>query len=312
MKYYMAPLEGITGYLYRNTYHKHFEPLDKYFTPFISPNQKKICRTRERNDILPEHNEGMNVVPQILTNRADMFLKTVDYLKEYGYEEVNLNIGCPVGTVVSKKKGAGFLSELDDLKRFLSEIYEGTDVKISIKTRIGMENPEEFEQIVDIYNQFPLHELIIHPRTREDYYKNTPHMESFTYGYERSNTEVCYNGDIFTKEKYDEIANHYAELSSVMLGRGILRYPGIVDYIQKGTIMKRETLKNFHDDLYFQYKEHLYGEKNVLFKMKEIWSYMIHSFERDPKMEKRIRKAQHLTEYNDIIRELFSSYPLIY
>ena len=125
MKYYMAPLEGITGHIYRTTYAKYFGGIDKYFSPFISPNQKKICRTREKKDILPENNAGLYLVPQIMTNQAEMFLQTVEYLQQFGYNEVNLNLGCPAATVVSRKKGSGFLTEPKKLESFLKEIYEG-------------------------------------------------------------------------------------------------------------------------------------------------------------------------------------------
>lgn len=311
MKYYMAPLEGITGYIFRTTYHKYFGGIDKYFTPFISPNQKKICRTREKKDILPENNEGMNVVPQILTNNSEMFLKTVDYLKDYGYREVNLNLGCPVGTVVSKKKGAGFLSDPGRLRSFLDDIFSHCDIQISVKTRIGMEDPEEFESLIRIFNQFPIFELIIHPRIREDYYKNQPNMKVFSYGYEKSNTKVCYNGDLFTKEKVDAVIKKYPELDAVMFGRGILRYPGLIPYIREGAVMEKEKLRGFHDHIYGRYQENLYGDKTVLFKMKELWSYMIHSFEYDSKIEKKIKKSQKQSEYDIAVRELFSNYRLI-
>ncbi len=311
MKYYMAPLEGITGYIFRTTYHKYFGGIDKYFTPFISPNQKKICRTREKKDILPENNEGMNVIPQILTNNSEMFLKTVDYLKDYGYREVNLNLGCPVGTVVSKKKGAGFLSDPGRLQSFLDDIFSHCDIQISVKTRIGMEDPEEFESLIRIFNQFPIFELIIHPRIREDYYKNQPNMKAFSYGYDKSNAKVCYNGDLFTKEKVDAVIKKYPELDAVMFGRGILRYPGLIPYIREGTVMEKEKLRGFHDHIYGRYQENLYGDKTVLFKMKELWSYMIHSFEYDPKIEKKIKKSQKQSEYDIAVRELFSNYRLI-
>lgn len=311
MKYYMAPLEGITGYIFRTAYHKYFGGIDKYFTPFISPNQKKICRTREKKDILPENNEGMNVVPQILTNHSEMFIKTVDYLKDHGYREVNLNLGCPVGTVVSKKKGAGFLSDPDHLRLFLDDIFSHCDVLISVKTRIGMEDPQEFRSIMGIFNAFPIHELIIHPRTREDYYKNKPNMKAFLYGYETSSTSVCYNGDLFTKEKVDDVIREYPDLDSVMLGRGILRYPGLISYIREGIVMEKDKLREFHDYIYERYCENLYGDKTVLFKMKELWSYMIHSFEYDPKIEKKIKKSQKRSEYDTAVKELFSEYQLI-
>ena len=310
MKYYMAPLEGITGYIFRNTYHEYFGGIDKYFTPFISPNQKKICRTREKNDILPEHNEGMNVVPQILTNCAQLFVDTVDYLKKYNYHEVNLNLGCPVETVVSKKKGAGFLAEKDALRDFLDEIFSSCDVKISIKTRIGVERAEEFEELLDIFNRFPIHELIIHPRTREDYYKNKPDLETFSYGYENSSAKVCYNGDIFTDEDFQKIMQRFPDLDLVMLGRGILRYPGIIGLLKDGSRMEKEQFRNFHNDLYHKYKENLYGDKTVLFKMKELWSYMIYSFDYDSKIEKKIKKAQRISEYESAVRKLFSKYTL--
>lgn len=310
MKFYLAPLEGITGYIYRSTYYKYFGEIDKYFTPFISPNKKKICRTREKNDILPENNAGMYVVPQILTNHAEAFLNTVHYLQDYGYEEVNLNLGCPVGTVVSKGKGAGFLAYPDELRTFFDEIFCHVDIKISVKTRIGMSHADEFALLLDIFNEFPLHELIIHPRTREDYYKHIPNWESFAYGYERSRAGVCYNGDLYTKGDFELLVNQFPQLEKVMFGRGILRCPGIISSIKYGLEMKKEQLHGFHDELYERYKETLPGEKPVLCKMKELWSYLIHSFEYDAKIEKKLKKSQKCAEYDSIIQRLFSEYDL--
>lgn len=310
MKYYLAPLEGITGYIYRSTYHKYFGGIDKYFTPFISPNKKRICRTREKNDILPENNSGMYIVPQILTNHAEAFIKTVQYLQDYGYGEVNLNLGCPVGTVVSKKKGAGFLSQPEELRAFFDSVFSQVNVKVSVKTRIGMERADEFERLIEIFNEFPIHELIIHPRTREDYYNNVPDLDAFSYGYETSRWTVCYNGDIVTKQDYESIVKRFPDLKEVMLGRGILRNPGIIRFMKDDTVMKKDELQAFHDDLYERYKETLYGDKTVLFKMKELWSYLIHSFVYDAKIEKKIKKAQKLIEYELIVRELFSNYEL--
>ena len=173
MKYYFAPMEGITGYIYRNVHHRFFPGMDKYFSPFISPGTKKTMTPKELRDILPENNQDYTLIPQILTNRSGDFLRLCRDLKEYGYKEVNLNLGCPSGTVVAKKKGAGFLEYPNELDRFLEEIFAGTDLKISIKTRIGKDDPEEFEKLLEIYNKYPLEELIIHPRVQTDYYKNS-------------------------------------------------------------------------------------------------------------------------------------------
>lgn len=311
MKYYMAPLEGITGHIYRTTYAKYFGNIDKYFSPFISPNQKKICRTREKKDILPENNAGCFLVPQIMTNQAEMFLQTVEYLQQFGYTEVNLNLGCPAATVVSRKKGSGFLTEPKKLESFLKEIYEGTDVKISIKTRIGYESAEEFPILLSIFNQFPIYELIIHPRTREDFYQNTPNMQAFSYAEKQSKNILCYNGDLFCKKDYHTLVDNYPSLSRVMLGRGILQNPAIISSLKGETLPEKEKIKEFVKELCARYQTELYGERPVLFKMKELWHYLIQSFEADEKIKKRIKKSQTISEYTLVVEELFSKYQYI-
>ena len=154
MKYYLAPMEGITGYIYRNSYAKFFPSFDKYFTPFIIPNESKSLKTKELIDVQPENNKGLNIVPQILTNDAEGFIITANKLKQLGYNEINLNLGCPSGTVVGKGRGAGFLANRDELDKFLDEIFKIDNMKISIKTRIGKDRPEEFYELIKIYNNF--------------------------------------------------------------------------------------------------------------------------------------------------------------
>ena len=144
MQYYFAPMEGITGYIYRNVHHRFFPGIDKYFSPFLSPGTKKTMTPKELRDILPENNQSYTLIPQILTNRSEDFLRLCRDLKEYGYKEVNLNLGCPSGTVVSKKKGAGFLEYPNELDRFLGEIFGETDLEISIKTRMSRKSLRNF------------------------------------------------------------------------------------------------------------------------------------------------------------------------
>ena len=198
MRLYLAPLEGITGWIFRSAVHECFGGFDKYFVPFIRPNQMGHFSAREKKDILPEHNEGMYTVPQILTNRPEDFIRTAHKLREYGYEEINLNLGCPSKTVVTKGRGAGFLADPDRLDAFLDEVFEKCAVRISVKTRLGMDEPEEFCYLLEIYNKYPMEELIIHPRVQKDFYKNTPDLKVFAEALAKSRNPVCYNGDIFT------------------------------------------------------------------------------------------------------------------
>ena len=205
MKLYLAPLEGITSYIYRKALYQCFDGFDKYFIPFIRAKQNLNFSGREKKDISPENNSGMYAVPQILTRNADDFLRTANQLKEYGYQEVNLNLGCPSKTVVTKGCGAGFLARPDELEQFLDRIYSKTDMKISVKTRLGMENAEEFPRLMEIYNRFPMEELIIHPRVQKDFYKNTPNLEAFGEALAISKNPVCYNGDIFSADDFKRI-----------------------------------------------------------------------------------------------------------
>ena len=313
MKYYMAPMEGLTGYIYRNAYHACYHPMDKYFTPFLSPKANSSLSFRELNDILPEHNQGMYVVPQILTNQAEDFIRTAKELQEYGYSEINLNLGCPSGTVVSKYKGAGFLGLPDSLDRFLDEVcgkMEGMGMELSVKTRLGLVSPDEFTGLLEIYNRYPLKELILHPRVRTDYYKNTPNMPAFGSGFDGSRAPVCYNGDIFTVSGYETLCGDYPELDRVMLGRGIISNPGLLDRIAAGADSGgagtgKETLRQFHQMIYEGYRTIMSGDRNVLFKMKELWTCMIQIFSDNGKYIKRIKKSQRLEEYEATAAAVF-------
>lgn len=305
MKFYFAPLEGISGYVYRRAYHTYFGQVDKYFIPFIKPNQFGHLSSREKNDILPEHNKGMYAVPQILTNSAEDFIGTAEKLRAYGYKEVNLNLGCPSKTVVTKGRGSGFLAYPDQLNRFLEEIFEQTDMRISIKTRIGMDSPDEFEGLLHIYNQYPLEELIIHPRLQSDMYRNTPNWEVFGEALAKCRCSVCYNGDIFTVRDYNRFTEQFPEVDRVMLGRGILSDPGLVCAIRQGSVIDKGTLKAFHDRIYGDYQEVLSGDKTILFKMKEFWFYLAPLFTDHEKYGKKIKKSEKLTAYEKVVDALF-------
>lgn len=311
MKYYLAPMEGITGFIYRNAYEKFFHNIDKYFTPFIVANKSKSLKTKELRDVLPENNKCMNIVPQILTNDSEDFIITSKRLQQLGYNEVNLNLGCPSGTVVSKNRGSGFLALRDELDKFLEEIFTLENMKISIKTRIGKDNPEEFYELIKIYNKYPLEELIIHPRTRNDFYGNKPNLDVFKDALSLSKAEVCYNGDIFTVDNYNNLVNKFPKVRKIMLGRGILANPGLIGEIKDGTFIDKKVLREFHDEILNNYIELFKEEKNAIFRMKELWGYMIYIFSDNKKYAKKIKKAQKLKEYNEAVSSLFQEQEII-
>ena len=310
MQFYFAPMEGITGHIYRKAFQQHFPTPDKYFTPFISPDGNKILRNKEKRDVLPENNPGMQVVPQIITNRADYFLMAAEYLKsEYGYTEVNLNLGCPSGTVVTKGKGSGFLSRLEGLERFFDEVFEKSSLDVSVKTRVGRNDDTDWEQILALFRKFPIKELTVHPRIQKDFYKGQVRMEKFAYAYETWERPLCYNGDIFTKESYEKLATRFPELQSVMLGRGLLSDPYLIGRLHGENLpeeaVRKETIKAFHEQLMTEYGAVLSSDRDLLYKMKELWFYLLDSFEDSEKARKQIRKCEKLGEYKQIVTNLF-------
>lgn len=244
MQLYFAPLEGITGYVYRNAHHACFGGVDRYFTPFVVATFTRKVKTREKMDILPQNNAGTPLVPQILSNNAEEFLATARYMADFDYPEVNLNLGCPMATVVNKHKGSGFLGVPDELDAFLDKIYNGAEqirtgsgkpLRISVKTRLGMNSPEEFERIFSIYRQYPLSELIVHARTRKEMYAGMPHLTIFRRLLDETPIPLVYNGNIFTVRDEERVEALFAGTSSpcrgLMLGRGLLSDPALAEKI---------------------------------------------------------------------------------
>lgn len=306
VKYYMAPLESVTTWIYRQAHAKIYGRLDKYFIPFLEPHEKRDFKTRELQEILPEHNENIYAVPQILTNRSEGFIKLAKSLKDWGYEEINLNLGCPSKTVVTKGKGSGFLAKPEELERFLTEIFDvlSGEVKISVKTRIGKEDPEEFPALLKLFNKYPMEELIIHPRVQKDGYGNVPRLELYELAEKQSVNPLCYNGDLYTREQIRNFAERFPGTERLMLGRGFLRDPGLLYNEGKDSKDIFEKFWAFHDLVYEGYQERNMGDRNVLFKMKELWSYQVYQFSEPERLFKTFKKVQDCNEYEQMIRNL--------
>lgn len=320
MKAYFAPMEGITGYVFRRAHHAVYGGVDRYFGPFLAPGASHVLSPRERQDVLPEHNAGIPFVPQVLTSRSEDFLWAVRELLERGYEEVNLNLGCPSGTVTAKKKGSGLLMYPEELDALLDRIFSdpmvtGGEILVSVKTRIGKNSPEEWPRLMEIYNQYPIYQLTIHPRIQKDFYKNHPDLEVFSSALEASKNPVVYNGDIFTAADYRQFRERFPSVERIMLGRGLIMDPELGERLlnteaeegggepEAGPDLAR--LRQFHDALLEAYGERMSGDRNVLFRMKELWAHMIVQFPGCPKLEKRIKKSACLSEYTEAVDELF-------
>lgn len=303
---YFAPLEGITGYIFRTAYDRCYGGIDKYFAPFSTPSENCPLTPRETRDILPENNQGITLVPQILTRNATHFNEAAQRMSELGYHEMNLNLGCPSGTVCAKGKGAGFLSFPEELDAFLNEIFsyaQKHELSISIKTRIGRKEPEEWERLLKIYNQYPICELIVHPRLACEFYKGEPHLEQFDYTLANSKAPVVYNGNLFTPDDIDNCSATHA----IMLGRGLLFNPQLLQQTADRTMQfDYDKLWQLHDEVYEEYKKIMAPDIHVINHMKELWNYWGGLFPDGKKQLKEIYKSKKYAVYDSAVNQLKS------
>jgi len=305
MRYYFAPMEGLTDSIYRRMHHKYFSGVDRYYMPFLSPTIHRTLTHREDRELPMADSENFIAVPQVLTKVPEDFLWAAQVCLDRGYDEVNLNVGCPSGTVVSKGKGSGMLRDLEHLDRFLDEVFHASPLPISVKTRLGIDNPEEFPAILDIYNKYPIKELTIHPRVRKQFYNGSVDMEMFRYAVENSKNPLCYNGDLADLAQIEAISREFLTVEAVMIGRGLVADPGL---LCGGTDVK--ALENFMNALLEEYTVAFGGSRNAMFRLKENWGLLHPRFEGVDKLWKRLRKTTDLKEYKSITAEIFHTLPL--
>lgn len=303
MQHYFAPLEGITDSIYRKLHHKYFPGVDRYYTPFLSPTIHRSLTPKEQRELSPDI---FPVVPQALTRSAEDLLWLARQCADLGYTELNLNLGCPSGTVTAKGKGSGMLRQPEILDKFLSDIFSASPIAISVKTRIGYESPDEFPQLLDIFNRYPIRELTIHPRTRTAFYKGNVNMDCLSYAVQNSKNPLCYNGNLCSITQIQEFGIHFPSVSSVMLGRGLLGDPGMLT--PGGTTA--EKLELFHDELLDTYTQVFGSGRNATFRMKENWRYLICLFPNSEKLYKQLRKTTDLNHYRTITRDIFRNVPI--
>ena len=301
MRYYLAPMEGLTDSIYRRLHHKHFGGVDAYFMPFLSPTQHRVLTHREERELPLADSLELYAVPQVLTKNAQDFLWAAQVCAHRGYDQVNLNIGCPSGTVVSKGKGSGMLRNPEELDTFLEEIFSASPIPISVKTRLGLKDPEEFPRLLEILNRYPIRELTVHPRVREDFYKGSVRKEWFAYALEHSKNPLCCNGDILTRQEADAVSG----VEAVMIGRALIADPGL---LSGGST--RQQLKAFLEELLEEYTEAFGSYRNAMFRMKENWGFLRCRFEGSDKLWKQLRKTTDPSEYRNLTAQILDTLPL--
>ena len=306
----LAPLEGITTWLFRRTHAQMFGGADRYFTPFFSPAAEHILTKKELRDLAPEQNAGVPTVPQVMTRRAEDFLWAAERMAELGYGEVNLNLGCPSGTVTAKGKGAGFLLRPDELDAFLDAVFARVCLPVSVKTRIGYRDAAELPRLLEIFRRYPICELIVHPRLREEFYREPVHLDAFAQALADSPVPVAYNGDLKKPEDVSDILRRFPAVSGVMIGRGAAADPALPRRLRGGPAAGREELQAFTQTLYDGYRSAYGSAGPAAQRMKELWFYLIERFDGGEKYAKKMRRVKAPEEYERLESGIFQELPL--
>lgn len=311
MRYDFAPMEGITGALFRRLHHQFFPGVDRYYMPFLSPTRDHVFTPRELREILPENNPDAEVIPQLLTKVPEDFLWAAGELAAMGYQTVNLNLGCPSGTVVAKGKGSGMLADPSALDAFLDAVFSRAPCAVSVKTRLGLSDPEEFGPLLEIYNHYPLAELIVHPRVQKDGYRHPVRLEAFAPILAASRHPVCLNGGLVTTQDCRDLVGRFSGICGVMIGQGLVANPALVRQIRGGPGADRETLRAFHEALFGGYSQLFGSAHNAMMRMKELWAYLIRLFRDSGPYAKRLRKARDPQTFSQAVDAVFQELELL-
>ena len=307
----LGPFQGITDAPFRNVFKRHFGGIDKFYTPFFTGiHKEEHAKNLQGEEIDPKFNDVETLTPQILSTDAEEILRFAKQCKQLGYKEINLNMGCPFPRVANKKRGCGLLPYPDMVEAMFERIFEEIDINFSVKCRLGYFSPDEIEAIIPIFNKFPLSELIIHPRIGKQLYKGEADVERFKRLIPYINAPLVYNGDVFSVNDFGRIRNAVLPMNRFMLGRGLLTNPFLAEEIRGGAWNAPERTERLHAyiiDLYEDRLRHAGGSPKVLGRMKELWSYLMYSFEEPQNVWRKIKKINALREYEDAVEEIFKS-----
>ena len=306
-----SPLQGFTDFRFRNAFHKHFGGIDTFYSPYIKLNGKLAVKGSYERDILPENNSTLEVIPQIITNDAEEFLFVAKYVQQFGYKELNWNLGCPYPMVAKCGMGSGLIKNTDQIEHILKRVHNETDIIVSMKMRMGYENPTEILDVFPILEQYPIKNIAIHARIGKQLYKGGVDLDSFQKCLDTSKQKLYYNGDITSVAKFKELQERFPSIDHFMIGRGLIADPFLPSMIKNNTTEypknRLEIFEAFHDEIYREYDAYLQGPTPIRMKMLGFWEYFSESFSNPQKTFKKIKKAGNSKNYEAAVKEIFKN-----
>jgi len=308
----LAPIQGITDYTFRKLFEQYFGGINKYFAPYLRVDSKGGLSNKQMRDLLPGNNVGIHVIPQIMANRPHDFISMCSFLADQGYTEVNWNLGCPYPMITNRGLGAGLLDKPELTAQILDEVLPKISLNLSIKLRSGVYNENALASMLQIFNNYPLTEVIIHPRYAKQLYRGMANRNLFAEVLPISTHPVCYNGDIASVEDCLQLSEQFPTVKHFMIGRAVISNPFLAAQIQQKNsnlaFDAKKQFAEFHAALFASYlSQSEGGDKQVILKMLGFWEYFALSFTNSDKVYKKFRKAKNKNEYQAAISEVFAN-----
>ncbi|MGV6861028.1 MAG: tRNA dihydrouridine synthase [Putridiphycobacter sp.] len=304
-----SPLQGFTDFRFRNAFQKYFGGIDTFYAPYIRLNGKFNIKASYQRDLDPKNNQGLTVIPQIMTNSAEEFLFVAKYVKSLGYDELNWNLGCPYPMVTKRGMGSGLICEPVKIDDILNRVFNEADIKVSMKMRMGYETAQEILTTLPVLDKYPLQNISIHARIGKQLYKGGVDLQGFEKCLDKTKHPIYYNGDITTVSRFNEMVKQFPSVNHWLIGRGLIADPFLPQMIKKNTEHypenKLEVFRAFHQTLLEEFAAALSGDKHIIMKMTHYWEYFETLFPESPKAVKKIKKTKKLSDYDSAVDQLF-------
>ena len=304
-----SPLQGFTDFRFRNAFHHYFGGIHTFYSPYIRLNGKMVIKGAYERDLLLENNDTLNVIPQVMTNDADEFLFVVKFIQQFGYKELNWNLGCPYPMVTKQGMGSGLVKNTEQIRHILDRVHNETDIVVSMKMRLGYDTPTEILDTLPMLDTFPLKNIAIHARIGKQLYKGGVDWDGFQKALDNTKHTLYYNGDLTSVEAFRAVKERFPTINHFMIGRGLISDPFLPQMIQNNTTEYPENrwqvFKEFHDRIYQEYDEYLSGPTPIKMKMRGFWEFFVASFDNPQKTFKKIKKANNTVQYQQATREIF-------
>ena len=306
-----SPLQGFTDFRFRNAFNQYFGGIDTFYAPYIRLNGKKVIKNSYQRDLQVENNAVPELIPQIMTNDAEEFLFVVKYIQSLGYTELNWNLGCPYPMVTKRGMGSGLICQPQKIDEILKRVHQETDVTVSMKMRLGYDNPEEILETLPILEQYPLKNIAIHARIGKQLYKGGVNLDAFEKVLDVSKHKIYYNGDITSVAGFQKMEERFPKIDHWMIGRGLITDPFLPNMIKANTTEypenRWEIFAEFHNTIFKAYDEALSGPTPIRMKMLGFWEYFAQSFSNPQKTYKKIKKAKNVKVYQEAVAEILKA-----